>query len=113
MTVTEHTPAPWRFRMMGSEGARIMPDSGNIREDGKYIARVDGRDFHADQSNAEFIVHAVNAHDKLVEALEKITVMSLKDYGAPNAGALEANRETVNRIARAALALARGEAVSQ
>lgn len=63
-----HTPLPWRVFHSGSDGPRIMPDTGDKREDIKFIAMVNGRDFHADAGNAEFIVRAVNAHDDLLEA---------------------------------------------
>ena len=63
-----HTPTPWRSSQMGSEGARILPDYGDIRERTKYIAIVNGRDTVTDFANAEFIVRSVNSHEALVEA---------------------------------------------
>lgn len=47
-----------------------MPDTGDKREDLKYIAHVNGRDFQTDAANAEFIIRAVNAHDDLLAALK-------------------------------------------
>jgi len=65
---TKATARPWRFRMMGSDGGRIFPDYGDIRERTKFIAMVNGRDFHTDQANGQYIVRSVNSHKALVEA---------------------------------------------
>lgn len=59
--MSKHTPEPWRFRAMGSEGCRVFPDSGDKREDMKFIAMVNGRDFHTDQANTDRIVGCVNS----------------------------------------------------
>ena len=67
-----HTNLPWRFQMLGSEGGRIYPDYGDIRERGKFIAVVNGRSTQEDQANGDFIVTAVNVHNGLVEVLEAI-----------------------------------------
>ena len=48
----KYTPGPWTSREMGSEGARIIPDYGDIRERGKTIAEVRGRDTLTDFANA-------------------------------------------------------------
>ena len=53
---------------MGSEGCRIFPNSGNKCEDMKFIGMVNGRDLQTNQANAEFITHAVNSHEALLEA---------------------------------------------
>ena len=52
------TPGPWRSRELGSEGARIFPDYGDIRERGKIIADVRGRDTLTDFANARLIAAA-------------------------------------------------------
>ena len=54
----QHTPGPWRSRELGSEGARIMPDYGDVRERGKTIADVRGRDTLTDFANARLIAAA-------------------------------------------------------
>lgn len=78
-----HTKLPWRFQMLGSEGGRIYPDYGDIRERGKFIAVVNGRSTQEDQANGDFIVKAINAHEAMKEALEALmyTVKALsEDY---------------------------------
>ena len=59
--MSKPTPGPWRSRELGSEGARILPDYGDVRERGKVIAEVRGRDTLTDFANARLIVAAVNA----------------------------------------------------
>ena len=63
-----HTAGPWRFRVSGSDGVYILPDTGDKREDLKYIAKVDGRDLLTDQKNAALIAAA----PELLEALEEM-----------------------------------------
>lgn len=65
-----HTPLPWKFQMMGSEGGRLFPNTTDKRESLKFIAMVNGRDFATDQANGQFIERAVNAHYLLLEAAE-------------------------------------------
>ena len=76
-----HTNLPWRFRMLGSEGGRIYPDYGDIRERGKFIAVVNGRSVQEDQANGDFIVKAANAHNGLVEALESVKAEYEDSFG--------------------------------
>ena len=66
----EHTKIPWRFQMLGSEGGRIYPDYGDIRERGKFIAIVNGRNTQEDNLNGDLIVKAVNSYQAMKEALE-------------------------------------------
>ena len=65
----EHSPVPW------------ADDTGFINDaNGTTICTVDGSawiggittTYETDKANAEFLVKAVNNHDKLVEALERI-----------------------------------------
>jgi len=63
----QHTPGPWRSRELGSEGARVLPDYGDVRERGKVIADVRGRDTLTDFANA----HLIAAAPELLEACEK------------------------------------------
>lgn len=56
--MSKHTPGPWRVYEGGSEGPRILPNTGDKKEDLKYIARVDGRDFPTDLANAKLIAAA-------------------------------------------------------
>ena len=53
-----YTKGPWRARVSGSDGVYILPDTGEKREDRKYIAKVDGRDLMTDQANARLIAAA-------------------------------------------------------
>ena len=85
----QHTPGPWRSRELGSEGARIFPDYGDIRERGKTIADVRGRDTLTDFANARLIAAAPELlalirsyattypldeyHDKATAAIAKAT----------------------------------------
>jgi len=55
------TPGPWRVRELGSEGAMIYPDYGNIMERTRAICRSSMRDTLTDFANAALIVAAVNA----------------------------------------------------
>lgn len=55
------TDRPWRTFLAGSEGVFILPNTGDKREDMKYIAMVGGRDLQTDQANAALIVSALNA----------------------------------------------------
>jgi hypothetical protein len=64
----KHTPLPWRARDAGGQGVRIFPDYGDIRERGKLIGIIGGRDLLTDQANAAFIIQATSSHDALVEA---------------------------------------------
>jgi len=68
MTEQKHTETPWRAVEMGSEGARIFPDTRDKREMMKWIAIVGGRDTLTDFANGHFIVKCVNAHEELVAA---------------------------------------------
>jgi len=56
---------------MGSEGCYIFPDTGDRREDMKYIARVDGRDLLTDQENAKIIAKA----PQMLAALEQFYIV--------------------------------------
>ena len=68
----EHTALPWRSMEMGSEGARILPDTDDKREALKHIARVDGRDALTDFANAEYIVRACNNFEGLLAAAKAV-----------------------------------------
>ena len=106
-SASKHTPEPWRFRAMGSEGCRIFPDSGGKREDIKFIAMVNGRDFHTDQANAERIVACVNAckgiNPEAAPELLEACKWALKECGA------EAKEIGLFDVLGAAIAKAEGE----
>ena len=80
-TTVARTPGPWRNWVMGSEGCRILPDTGDKREDLKYIAVVNGRDLATDTANGEFIVRACNCHSDLLEACRDF-VSKVADFQA-------------------------------
>jgi hypothetical protein len=72
MSEDKHSPLPWsvgavtaqdnRIRIFEIGDAHILPPEGNVGP----IALAAGK------TNAEFIVRAVNHHDELVSALEKL-----------------------------------------
>ena len=103
-----HTPTPWHV-----EEGHIQRDSGGIR----YWQITDGQDAIAcnqfcyagydpdvNIANARHIVRCVNTHDALVKALEGILKVRVQGWENIWAGS---NR--CQDIARAALALAKGE----
>lgn len=101
---TQHTPTPWNdTHTQRTDG---QPSKGReILADGRLVAVLYGD--HA-ESDAEFIVRAVNSHDALVtalEALQDLTADCSSDYGST---VKLPSRSTVER-ARKALAQARGE----
>lgn len=68
------SPRPWRLRF--NAPCLIEPNEDDTRR--AKIARTDcshgiGDAGERDKANAEFIVRAVNAHDALVEALERVS----------------------------------------
>ena len=90
----EATPRPWKFdpkseQIWSSEGlvATVKQRGALAESDGDYR-------LPETEANGEFIVKAVNAHDRLVEALEKL-YFHVGERGAD--------------IIDAALAAARGE----
>jgi hypothetical protein len=60
------TPRPWRKHLAGSEGVYLFPDTGEKREDVKFIGVMNGRDLQTDQDNADLVLRTVNSHDALV-----------------------------------------------
>lgn len=68
----KHT-VKFRYMVAGSEGCRILPDTGDKREDSKIIAMVNGRDLITDTANAAELVRRWNLHEQLVEALKEIS----------------------------------------
>ena len=89
-----HTPGPWRWTLLGSEGYAIYPDCDDKRERVRSLARVCGRDPLTDEGNARLIAAA----DDLLKACEAV----LSDDQAT------ASLGTV-RMLEAAIAKARGE----
>lgn len=100
MTQQKHTPTPYF-----TDGKRIWKDCGAYKsaiadvhqsgtpEDAKSIQ----------ESNAAFIVRACNAHDELVEALEKLMHHIDNDFEGSGVN------DEIYHVALAALAKARGE----
>lgn len=64
-----HTPTPWESD--NGDGYSIW----SILADGKLVAHVIGDSAEAD-ANAAYIVHCVNAHDRLVEQRDKLLAAS-------------------------------------
>ena len=81
----KHTETPWKPHCLGSEGYTIFPvhsktltemKAESKSQDEFYdkvhpIARLEGN-FYRQKANAEFIVKAVNNHEKLVQVLGDI-----------------------------------------
>ncbi len=99
--MSDHTPTPWVVDAVSdANGYRtIRTDDGSIHGDTDVqpIATVYR---NMVRLNAEFIVTACNAHDDLVETLERIAA-TCSSYGNKDA-------ERMRNIARAALAKATG-----
>lgn len=99
----KHTPTPW---------ARCAPDDCAIMANREIIATTfQGRDDYEEnyerrEADAAFIVRAVNAHDALVEALEKAHsfIWSLSDADPDD----RAEVHKLEASTFAALALAKG-----
>ena len=87
-----HTPIPWRVsgcRMRTlSKHDNYLVVHGDEQERSPLIAEVFTDDERLPvEANAEFIVRACNSHDKLLEALEGLTLLrTIKD--GPHAGAV-------------------------
>jgi len=97
MTKSKHTPTPWN-----QNGRHIDADKGNY-----LIASVRTID-DTDMANAAFIVKACNAHDMLLNALQKcLEAANAHECKALHSGKLH---EVVQEYAREALAAAKGDA---
>jgi hypothetical protein len=71
-----HTPTPWKLNR--------FKDCITVKEENCILAEKPhgiGDAVNRWGANAEFIVHAVNCHDELVEALKKIVSGKLTGYG--------------------------------
>jgi hypothetical protein len=66
----KHTPTPWTVHVL-AEKPYVVADV-SIRG-AQVIATVGGRTAEEQTANAAFIVRAVNAHNKLVEAAQYAT----------------------------------------
>ena len=68
---TKHSPLPWR---VGHANGCIEDSNGHMVADMGFYGLGKGEA----SGNAPFIVHCVNIHDKLVEALKKLVDISLR-----------------------------------
>lgn len=75
--MTEATPRPWDVEFAATKSYDLIY-SGS-RMDSTTIARVPWTGKSEDRANTELIVKAVNSHDALVAAIEKL--YSYIDYG--------------------------------
>ncbi len=85
-TQPTHTPTPWKVSPPLGEGA-IQIRSEKINEYGNFIvAEIPWREVThhmqpaEDKANAAFIVRAANAHEELLEALQRIACLA---FNAP------------------------------
>ena len=79
--MTEHTPAPWKAEREFEDDTPTF-----IHKDGRAIADCAMGYGVEDDANAAFIVKAVNSHEALVTALEKI------EYAANKASLTDSER---------------------
>lgn len=93
-----HTPTPWRVIQGYERSPTVGIDSDSLR--------ITYEDAFLSEHDAAFAVRAANSHDALVEALADFVGMG-EGYGWDDA---HTGREILMRNARAALALAKGEA---
>lgn len=108
--MAEHSPLPWAIR------PHQYDDWGFVRgADGHIacIARGEGIDTHDAhrsagtdpyQANAALIVKAVNAHEALVKALQRIAEQHLSEERLVEGGDYEYGYEQIIKVAREALA---------
>lgn len=76
--MNKHTPTPWAYRRFDGEKHKIhIGIDGNLDtvHDAHAIVYAQ-EDCGDDEANASHIVHCVNTHDALVEALERINEMT-------------------------------------
>lgn len=90
MPPSKHTPTPWEIRSIRDRMTRDVNIVG-IFGPSEIVANLDGiavpdrmndRSFVEDRANMELIVRAVNSHDALVSALEKITAGTVDVSGS-------------------------------
>ena len=96
--MSEHTPTPW-----ATKEEMIHAEDG----DGRTIATMNHHQRGHNDADAEFIVRAVNAHDKLLAVLEDLLddVYCVVDFGCPFEDPNNCMHTTV-MAARAAIAKA-------
>ena len=119
----EHTPLPWMIDARSTTHI-VGANSRHVASTGGYSSNLpEDRDTYTDENdaNAAFIVHAVNAHQALVEALDEIVALSERrvfdemerlrtaDPDITLTGVLSIGIHEMRDVARAALKQARGE----
>lgn len=103
MIESKHTPTPWHKSAIYPQTLEGPGDRPTLSTSG-YSRNTGSSDVHAEnEANFEFVYRACNAHDALVEALEK--ALDLVDLYAP----ADLLGGTAHTSIRAALALAKGE----
>ena len=110
---TSHTPGPWKQH--ATPGKIYASVRG---ADGRCVADCGSRSDVIAQANAEFIVRACNAHDDLLEALQRAELSTKQICLAANIGHTsikdklrwyESQLEQLGRELRAAIDKAEGE----
>jgi len=101
-TQTAHTPGPWRVTEYGGEIAIHAEDNTKVALPEKWFA--------SDRVEAAANAHLIAAAPELLAALESIAAGSVQDTGENGMGTVNIDRETMQLIARAALAKATGGA---
>jgi hypothetical protein len=113
--MTEHTPTPWTARSQMSKDQKSFGwilEHANGRIGWSSFATAvpnegEGAPYVIGAANAAFIVRAVNSHDMLVEALQRLHDNLAEYQRINNLGGYD-NQEM--KVARNALELARGKA---
>jgi hypothetical protein len=99
--IAAHTPTPWRIQFLGNAEADLIHKGtfAGITAGSGRPEQLDRGDLAEWEANAAFIVRAVNAHEELVAALQRMLLDLDKDGQA-------AAIATLNTLGRAALAKA-------
>jgi len=84
MTETAHTPLPWEAQVLETEndpGVYIVGSNlgGLVCAALPWPTEIDAGEYSRVEANAAFIVHAVNSHHRLVEALEAFAFVGEDD----------------------------------
>ena len=80
---TKHSPLPWKWSVKcDTENRSLTGNEEHVDQYGKCIPIAYLHEGYRSEAmktaNAEFIVHCVNTHDKLVETLKNLVDISLR-----------------------------------
>lgn len=113
--MAEHTPLPWRVsgeHVVGSQEIHVFGRKRNARgiSSASYssdVCYIQGDlDLPGPLANAEFIVHACNCHDDLLDALKQIAAI-VEDSAGDNALLTRRSLNATGLVAQHAIAKAK------